>query len=28
MVVAGFESVALDAIPGDDRYTAVARRPI
>jgi len=28
MLVAGFESVALDAIPGDDRYTAVARRPI
>ncbi len=28
MVVAGFESVALDVIPGDDRYTAVARRPM
>ena len=28
LVAAGFESVALDAIPGDDRYTAIARRPI
>jgi SAM-dependent methyltransferase len=28
MAVAGFESIALDAIPDDDRYTAVARRPI
>lgn len=27
LVAAGFESVALDAIPDDDRYTAVARRP-
>jgi hypothetical protein len=24
---AGFTSVALDAIPGDERYTATARRP-
>jgi SAM-dependent methyltransferase len=24
---AGFESIALDVIPGDDRYTAIARRP-
>jgi len=28
MVTAGFESVALDAIPDDDRYTAIARRPV
>ncbi len=28
MVTVGFESVALDVIPGDDRYTAIARRPI
>jgi SAM-dependent methyltransferase len=28
MVSAGFESVALDVIPGDDRYSAIARRPI
>ena len=25
---AGFESIALDVIPGDDRYTAIARRPM
>ncbi len=25
---AGFEAIALDAIPRDDRYTAVARRPV
>ena len=28
MTVAGFESIALDAIPDDDRYTAIARRPV
>jgi SAM-dependent methyltransferase len=27
LAAAGFEAIALDAIPGDDRYTAVARRP-
>lgn len=27
LVAAGFGKVALDAIPGDDRYTAVAYRP-
>jgi len=27
LATAGFEAIALDAIPGDDRYTATARRP-
>ncbi len=27
LAAAGFESIALDVIPGDDRYTAIARRP-
>ena len=27
LTAAGFGSVALDVIPGDDRYTAIARRP-
>lgn len=27
LMVAGFVSIAIDAIPGDDRYTATARRP-
>lgn len=27
LATAGFEAITLDAIPGDDRYTAVARRP-
>jgi SAM-dependent methyltransferase len=27
LTATGFESIALDVIPGDDRYTAIARRP-
>jgi SAM-dependent methyltransferase len=27
LTAAGFISIALDVIPGDDRYTAIARRP-
>ena len=27
LLAAGFELIALDAIPGDDRYTAIARNP-
>lgn len=27
LLAAGFESIALDAMPGDDRYTAIARKP-
>ena len=27
LTVAGFVSIAIDAVPGDDRYTAIARRP-
>lgn len=27
LTAAGFESIAIDAIPGDDRYTAIALRP-
>ncbi len=28
LTAAGFISIALDAIPGDERYTATARRPV
>jgi len=28
LAAAGFESIALDVIPGDDRFTAIARRPL
>lgn len=27
LITAGFGSIALDAVPGDDRFTATARRP-